>query len=149
MAEVPAFIVLLRTAAVLLLWITRAGAGGDASKQTFRAGQEWRFAGRPSDPKPTLVIVKVEALPKVGDVVHISVRGVQIRNSRAPAGYVDSLPHLPFSPAALQRSVTSLVADSVALPNFEPGYEKWRQDQGGVFTISVREALDLAEQALK
>jgi hypothetical protein len=146
MSGLRAIIAALAVVVGPLVGMTRSGAAGE---RAFRAGQEWGFAGRPGDPKPTLVVVKVEALPEIGEVVHVSVRGVRIRNPRAPEGYVDALPHLPFSPDALRRSVTSLVADSVTLPSFEQGYDQWRRAKGGAFTISVREALDLAEQTLK
>ena len=114
-----------------------------------KVGQEWEFEGRPTDPHPTLVIVRVEQLPKVGDVVHVSVRGVRIRNPRAANGFSDNLPHMPFSRAAVERSVTTLVHDSVALPAYEEGYKQWKNARGGVFTISVREAIDFAERALQ
>jgi len=149
MTRVPAILILLVGATAFFFWLTRSRAGAEGTARVFRVGQEWSFVGRSSDPEPTLIIVRVETLPRIGEVIHISVRGVRIRNSHAAEGYVDTLPHLPFSPAALQRSVTRLVADSVTLPDFKPGYEEWRRAQGGAFTVSVREALDLAEQAVK
>jgi len=129
--------------------LTRPRASARDTERVFRVGQEWRFIGRPGDPKPTLVIVRVDTLSRIGEVIHVSVRGVRVLNAHAPAGYVEAVPHLPFTPAALERSVTTLAADSVKLPDFEAGYEEWRRAQGGAFSVSVREALDLAEQAIK
>jgi len=114
----------------------------------LQVGQEWQFEGRPADPDPTLIIVRIEELPTLGEVVHVSVRGVRINNPRVAGGFSDNLPHMPFSRAAIQRSVTKLVHDSVALPSYEAGYEQWKKAHGGVFTISVREALDFAERAI-
>ena len=124
-------------------WVARQTQG-----KPLKVGQEWQFEGRGVDPHPTLVIVRIEQLPKVGEVVHVSVRGVRITNPRAPEGFSDNLPHMPFSRAAVERSVTKLVHDSVALPPYQEGYDQWKSAQGGVFTISVKEALDFAERAV-
>ncbi len=117
--------------------------------RALKVGQEWEFAGRPGDPHPTLVIVRIESLPKVGEVVHVSIRGVRIKNPRAPGGYSEDVAHMPFGRAALERSLTRLAHDSVALPAFEDGYEQWKQARGGAFSIAVREALDFVEGTLR
>ena len=117
--------------------------------RALKVGQEWEFVGRPGDPHPTLVIVRIETLPKLGEVVHVSIRGVRIKNRQAPAGYSEDLAHIPFGRAALERSLTRVAHDSVALPALEDGYEQWKQARGGAFTISVREALDFVEGTLQ
>ena len=120
-----------------------------AQGRTLRVGQEWEFTGRPGDPRPALVIVRIETLPKLGEVVHVSIRGVRMKNALAPGGYSNEVAHMPFARAALERSLTRLAHDSVSLPAFQEGYEQWKAARGGAFTISVREALDFMEQALK
>jgi len=123
-------------------------AAVNIQEKHLKVGQEWQFEGRPVDPHPTLVIVGIEQLPKAGEVVHVSVRGVRIANPRAAGGFSDNLPHMPFSRTAVERSVTKLLHDSVALPPYQEGYDQWKNAHGGVFTISVREALDFTERAL-
>jgi len=117
--------------------------------RALKVGQEWEFVGRPGDPHPTLVIVRIESLPKLGEVVHVSIRGVRIKNPQAPRGYSEDVAHMPFGRGALERSLTRLAHDSVALPAFESGYEEWKQARGGAFSISVREALDFVEGTLR
>jgi hypothetical protein len=117
--------------------------------RALKVGQEWEFAGRPGDPHPTLVIVRIESLPKVGEVVHVSIRGVRIKNPRAPGGYSEDVAHMPFGRAALEGSLTRLAHDSVALPAFQDGYKQWKQARGGAFSIAVREALDFVEGTLR
>lgn len=121
-----------------------AQAGG----RDLRVGQEWRFRARTQDPDPRLVIDKLETLPKAGDVVHVTIRGVRIRNPHASNGYSDTIGHMPFSRAAIESSITTLLQDSVALPDFEDGYQEWQKAQGGVFTVSVVEGLEFMEKAL-
>ena len=94
----------------------------------FKAGQHWSYDTRPQDPESTLVIGRVEDLPKLGTVVHISVVDVNI----AQPGSID-VGHAPAKPAA----------------QFEDGYKAWLEAKGGVFTISVREGVEFVEQTLK
>jgi hypothetical protein len=125
-----------------------ASLTAQAGRYALRVGQEWRFRARAQDPDPRLVIDRLETLPKVGDVVHVSIRGVRIRNPRAPGGYSDTIGHMPFSRAAVESSITTLLQESVALPDFEEGYQEWRKAQGGVFTVSVLEGLEFMEKTL-
>ncbi len=116
--------------------------------RALQIGQEWEFTARPGDPHPTLVIVRMDSLPKVGEVIHVSIRGVRLRNPRAPGGYSDQMAHMPFSRTALEGSLTRLLHESVPLPDFEDGYAQWKSARGGAFAISVREALDFMEKTL-
>ena len=123
--------------------------GGSSRVRALKVGQEWSFTGRPTDPAPTLIIDRIEDVPKVGEVVHVSVRGVHIRNPNVAGGISTELQHLPFARSALENSLVKLLKDSVALPDFEPGYEAWKRAKGGAFSISVREALDYVEHTLQ
>jgi len=136
----------------LALLVTAAVAASVAfspQQKSLKVGQEWQFEARPDDPRPTLVIDRIDTLPKVGEVVHVSVRGVRIRNPGVPGGIQDQIPHLPFARSALEKSLTKVLHDSVPLPAYEEGYAEWKRAQGGAFTITVREVLDLAEQATR
>lgn len=136
----------LLAAIVTLAFATSPMAAG--REKPLKVGQEWRFEGRPDDPHPTLVIDRIEELPNIGEVVHVSLRGVRIRNPRAPGGFSDQLPHMPFARQALEKSVTVMLHDSVALPPYQEGYAEWKRARAGAFSISVREALDYVELGL-
>jgi hypothetical protein len=60
---------------------------------------------------------------------------------------------MPFSESAIDKSVTTMVARTTTLPEFESGYREWRTgfDEGraGVFTISVAEAVGHTESILQ
>lgn len=136
-------------AALLVYARSRPGSlAAQVKGHDLRVGQEWRFRARAQDPDPRLVIAKLEKLPKAGNVVHVSIRGVRIRNPRAPSGYSETIAHMPFARAAVESSVTTLLQDSVALPDYEDGYHEWQKAQGGVFTVSVLEGLEFMEKAL-
>jgi hypothetical protein len=121
---------------------------------TYQPGQIWSFAGRPGEESAFLVITKVEE-SVIGDetkvIVHVYIDGVEIEH---PAGgVIKIIPHMPFTEAALNRSLIYSIDISMDLPAYESSYEKWREaylnGKAEVFDISVRAALDSLEWSLQ
>jgi len=60
--------------------------------------------------------------------------------------------HAPITVAALRKSVIELVDQPAHLGGFDEGYQAWlsfyREDDAGVFSISVAEIIDGVEQTL-
>jgi hypothetical protein len=117
----------------------------DTDKSEFKVGQVWKYKTRPGEEASTLVILKVETAPGWSTVVHVGVVGVKIAS---PQGIKDNISHLPFDEAAVKASVTSKISDNGKLTDFHEGYDLWREDKGGVFTVSVAEAVSFVEKAL-
>jgi hypothetical protein len=67
--------------------------------------------------------------------------GQSITGGPAP----NTFEHMPCTRHALERSVTKLVKDNMAVPEFRAGYDNWRGACGGVYTITVAQALDVAQ----
>jgi hypothetical protein len=59
---------------------------------------------------------------------------------------------MPFNKAALDQSVTRLIRENAALPDFSEGYGLWRRafdaGQGGVFSITVAEGVKFMEDTM-
>jgi hypothetical protein len=111
--------------------------------EKFKAGQVWTYENRPGEARSTLTILQVDRLEKLGIVVHIRVDGLQMHN---PAGdLVPSIEHMPFTRDAMLISITHLVRTEASVPTLE-GYEQWRHACGGVYTISVADAVTVAEK---
>lgn len=127
---------------------SRQSAQGVKAMPELAVGQVWGYKTRTGDEGSTLTIGKLETIPEVGAVVHISISGVHVKNLHVAGGYNTELPHAPFSQAALIQSLTTLVRQAEPPPEFETGYQEWQKARGGVFTVSVAEAVDFAEQAL-
>ncbi len=104
---------------------------------TYSPGQVWSYNPREGESEATLTILKVEALPKVGTLVHIRVDGVRLKScSGAPD--LTAVAHAPFTREALNRSVRRLLRTG-PVPDFAAGYDSWRQHCGGVYTTTVAE----------
>jgi hypothetical protein len=116
---------------------------------TFRAGQVWRYSTRPGEEGSTLLIQRVERDAKLGIIIHIGVSGL---NLRGVVGAKGEIGHMPFAESAVTRSVVNLASQGEPPPISE-GYRLWRQafdeGKGGVFTISVAEAVSFVEQTMQ
>jgi hypothetical protein len=49
----------------------------------------------------------------------------------------------------LDASVTKLSASKAEFPDANGGIAEWRKAQGGVFTVTVAEAVNFAEQTMR
>jgi hypothetical protein len=118
----------------------------DTQDSEFKVGQVWNYRTRPTELNSTLTICKVEKVGKLGIVIHVSIADVRL-------GLGTSIQHMPFTESAVKQSVTQLIKEGVASPNYREGYEEWRNSieagKGGVWTIPVAEALAAAESSLK
>jgi hypothetical protein len=79
----------------------------------------------------------------MGIIVHVRVDGLKVRNPRDEI--VPSVEHMPFTRDALLMSVIRLLRSTDTLPTME-GYDRWRADCGGVYTISVADAVSVMEK---
>ncbi len=113
----------------------------------FHAGQTWHYNARHGEEKSTLTVLKVESLPK-GIIIHIRVDDIRLRNCTG-GPEPDKFEHMPFTKEALDHSVTTLVRETREVPDFKVGYQEWRNACGGVYTISVADAIEVAETAFR
>ncbi len=126
-----------------------AFAGSLAGNEiVLKEGDVWSYQSRPGEEASFLVIRKIEPLPRVGEVVHISLFGLRIKSPGAPGGFSREAGHVPMSGAALRDSLVKKLDRPVPDADWREGYEMWREAKGGVFTKSVRECVDFIEEAI-
>lgn len=102
------------------------------------AGQVWTFKNAPSD-AARVAIYKIERM-RDKEAVHVSI--YNLPNNGMFSGEIS---HMPFERKALESSLDRLT-DETAPPseNMEEGYRTWLLDKGGIFTISVADAVNYA-----
>lgn len=146
------------TTLVGILILAGAGmcVGGDkkcsvpqpVSDKKFIPGQVWEYKTRIGEETSFLTILKVESLPK-GTIVHIHIRIDKVRLKNCSGGpEPETIEHMPFARDAVDKSVTKLLRVESNIPDFQPGYSDWRNACGGVYTISVADAVQTDEVAL-
>ncbi len=122
----------------------------DTNEAKYKAGQVWSYKTRPNEPDSSCLILKVEAHPSVGNIIHVSLQDLRIKNPREAKGFTDSISHMPFSEDAINRSVIRLLKENTELPDYSGGYETWKKrfeaGKAGIFTISLAEGADLMEK---
>lgn len=142
---------------VILLLITGCDRPGEPAvrrdiMQDFSPGHVWVYDTRPGEEGSRIIVCRVEADPKIGEIVHIHVNGLRLKNKHASGGFSDEIAHMPYAGDALRKTVTKLESTAVALPAFEDGYREWRSafedGKAGVWTASVAEAITGMESAL-
>ena len=133
-----------RLSAVLHALIAVMGLSGFAEPDRYAAGQVWEYRTRPGDEGSLLKIQRIEAMPgdKMGPVYHISVIRFRFRNPEMQP----VLQHSPVSRQTLDASVTRLGDPGIEFPDPTGGIAQWKADNGGVFTISVAEIIELIDQ---
>lgn len=107
----------------------------------YSPGQIWEFKGRPGENASRVTVLRIETLPKIGTIIHVRIDGIQFKNcTGGPAP--TSIEHAPFSKDALDTSVIRLIRSGTELPEYMAGYRDWLAHCGGVYTISLAEAVN-------
>jgi hypothetical protein len=110
---------------------------------TFKVGERWAYETRPGEETSTFVVGRIDESPD-GRIVHVWVDDVRFGPS--PQTHI---PHAPMSEDAVARSGTNRLETGIrATERFETGYQTWKDDRGGVFTITIAELVDLYAKAL-
>ena len=119
---------------------------------SFESGQAWAYDTRPGEEASRIVVCRVDRDPGLGEIVHIHVNGLRLKNPHAPGGASDRIGHMPYSADALRKEVKKLESTHPAMPPFEDGYQQWRaafeEGKAGVWTLPVKEAIAGMEAAL-
>jgi len=105
-------------------------------------GQVWSI----TDANYASVRVTIARIEKVGDqdVVHVTLQGVPL-----PDGEKIEVGHMPFAASALKGSLETLEAtNGRPAATFSEGYEYWKADRGGYYTITVPQAVATIVQSL-
>jgi len=130
----------------------QASKTGVPASLEYKAGQRWSYKTRAGEEGSFLIILKVENDPKLGTIVHIALDGLKVKNRRSPDGLIERADHLPFAKGAIDKSVLKLLKENVDLPDFEEGYQMWREafdaNRAGIYTITVAEAVGVMEATL-
>jgi len=124
----------------------------ETKKSRYEVGQVWTYKTRPGEEESTFTIVKINSHAKMGNIIHLFLEGVRIRNPMQEEGFSDLIPHMPFSEDAVAQSAVKMIRKVTKLPEFEEGYDVWKEsfDEGeaGVFTTSLAQGLDYLEKSI-
>jgi len=122
------------------------------SKPDYAVGQAWTYRTRPGEEGSRLAIRRIEHEPEDGEIFHVSVLGVRLRNHRLPGGIQPAMHHAAVSRSTLDASVLGTEGEADMDERWQDGYAVWRQayDNGdvGVFNVSIGEVLHYIERVV-
>jgi hypothetical protein len=122
------------------------------TKPDYAEGQVWTYDHRPGEDGSRVVIRKIGVEPEDGEVFHVSILGVKLRNHRVPGGAQPAMHHAAVLRTTLDKSLRTLTPATDADTAWEDGYAVWRQayDNGdaGVFELAIAEILGYIEMVV-
>ncbi len=140
---------------LLLLSVVLMSASVDAqeTEAKYKPGQKWSYKTRPGEEDSYLIVLKVDKDAKLGNIIHIALRKLKMKNELSRDGSVsENVNHMPFSQEALDKSGLKLLEEKTDLPDFAEGYQMWREafdaGRGGVYSITVAEVVNVMETGL-
>jgi hypothetical protein len=132
-----------RWLAIALSLVAPPSVAAEARGPDFAVGQIWSYKHRAIDEHSLLRIAVIEE-GAVGRIFHVSLTGVKLTCQSSPT----AIAHLPVSETTLRQSLTALAVASAEFPDAAAGITEWRTAEGGVFTISVTEIVDMLEKSI-
>lgn len=109
-----------------VLFALLALAATAACANDYEAGQMWSYRARPQDPSSAVMILLIDKDTPRGEVIFVRVINV---NFQSPGGkmVVMALSPLPFTRAALDRSVIKMTGKTSQLNWTDTRYRLWKQ----------------------
>jgi hypothetical protein len=118
----------------------------------FRSGDVWEYKTRPSEEKSRITILRTETSPGLGMIVHVAVDNLSWKDCQDHS-FVQAVPHMPFGRKAIEASLTRRSAIRRALPDYQEGYQIWKEAyqrrHAGVYVIAVKDAIAVAEKTYR
>ncbi len=127
--------------AILSLAAFFANPVAAATDTPFAVGQVWTLKGDAYE-TTRVEIGKTEIWDDGKPIVHITVFNAPVTDDANTVVAHTTVGHMPYAEDALRRSVGTLVESNASpYPDFAGGYDMWKQAKGGVFTVTVQQAI--------
>ncbi len=122
------------------------------SKPDYAVGQSWTYRTRPGEEASHVAIRRIDIEPEDGEVFHVSILGVKLRNHRLPGGIQPAMHHAAVSRASLDASLLEPDGRADDEEHWRDGYDVWRQayDNGdaGIFDLPLPDVLGYIEMVV-
>lgn len=113
--------------------------------KSFQVGDIWSFEGRENDPHPQILILGTEPFQDT-TVIHVQISGIQLKISDRQT--LSTIGHVPVSEENLRNSVNDYLGETDVLDEELEGIKLWREAKGGIYTVSLKEIVNIIEKTL-
>lgn len=111
----------------------------------LKEGDCWSYDTRAGEDDSFIVIRKIETVPELGEIVHISIFGIKVKSSYSPTGYTPSILLQPFSGAPLRASLKQRITHEIPAGDWVFAYhslsEKYNGHQLLPVLVTIKEYL--------
>lgn len=121
--------------------LTSAHAADRPIMSQLEVGQLWEYRHAYSDAEPLVSIGRIEEFGVLGTIVHVSIYDVPVVNPVSGELQPILIGHMPFMADAIEASLTQLVGTRPPSEEFDGGYATWKEASGGVFSLTIDEAV--------
>jgi hypothetical protein len=102
------------------------GPAAQPPRVEYKAGQSWRYA---SGDGPTITVLKVEDLPRIGRVIHVRVDNISVP-ACAGIHLTKTIEHIALTEKMMRRSVSDLLRENADLPDsYFEAYREWQKQK--------------------
>ncbi|MEM7621101.1 MAG: hypothetical protein AAF228_11690 [Pseudomonadota bacterium] len=102
----------------------------------FAVGQCWRYQTLANFEESRIIVGHIEPFENVGEIICISVTHAPI--PRQNGNFLQAtIPFMPFSRQAIEQTVTELDTITDVPPDFNAGFENWKNDPDGFGFLQV------------
>lgn len=124
----------------------------DKMEAKYKVGQMWSYKTRPKEKESYFIVLKIDADEKLGNIIHIALRNLKMKDPNSPNEFYESANHLPFTEEAISKSADKILKEKVELPDYEKGYRIWKEafdaKKAGVYTTGIAEVVEVMEKGL-
>lgn len=125
-----------------LLWVAAMPVAADPA-EAVQVGQVWTIRDAHRS-EVRLVVGRIEPWKNGSIAIHVSLSGLGDIVMKNGETFTGTISHMPFERSVLISSLDQMTgADAQIDPGFQEGYGEWQSNDGGIFTISVAEAISL------
>lgn len=106
----------------------------------YSEGQVWQYRTRRGEERSLVKIQRIEVDPDTNaPIFHVSLIGLKWLDA-------NELPHAPVSQETLDMSVTQLLStEDIQFPAPDRGIAIWRRANGGVYSVSLAEIVEMGD----
>jgi hypothetical protein len=103
----------------------------------LKEGDCWSYDTRVGEEDSFIVIRKIETVPQLGEVVHISIFGINVKTGFPPSGFTPSILLQPFSGGPLRASLKQQITREIPPGEWEFAYQSLSEKRHGHQAIPV------------
>jgi len=129
----------MKSFAVFGLFLCSLIGSGFGAELVLNEGDCWSYDTRAGEEDSFIVIRKIEMVPSLGEVIHVSIYGIKLKNPLTASGYQTSMLMLSFSGGPLRASLKERIIRKIPEDEWRFAYHSLSEKVNGHQPIPILE----------